>query len=161
MTGQPAATWDLLPDGGKPGWQDRLLDDVWAAQDRRYPMTALQVSMPLEYRALLRAAADMRGMSTAAYTRRATSAFMVHDLGMAFVDLCAFNAHPTLITPSPNGRAGLPPGTPPRSRRDDGQDYGHWHACPGCTWEGYRVPADVPETTRGQTQDDPGEGSLA
>lgn len=115
-------------------WRQRLLDDVWADQNRRRHLTCLQVAMGLPYRTLIRAAADTRGMSTVAYVRRATAAFVAADLGMEFETVAMYC--PPVVPDRSHGRAGKPEGTHGPGR-DTGTGYGHWHACsiPGCAGE--------------------------
>lgn len=112
-----------------PGWQHRLVDDVFAAAGAKRNVTCLQVAMGFELRALLRAAADARGMGTSAYVRRAMCAFVAADLDLQLADVCAMA--PPVRTDRRHGRRGKPAGTHGR-RRDDGSGYGHWHACEGC-----------------------------
>lgn len=116
-------------DQATPGWQSRLVDHVWVEQNRVRSLTCLQVAMGLEMRALIRAAADTRGMGTSAYMRRAVLAFAAADLGMDFEHVCSMS--PPVRPDRSHGRAGKPAGTHGPGR-DDGTGYGHWHVCEAC-----------------------------
>ncbi len=123
--------------GGRPGWQDRLLTLVETNErekaDRRgagmrvWP-ARLTLVCSIEFRRLLRAAADARGISASGYARRATAAFVAADLGLAFEDVCALLPRPA----GPMGPmvAGLPeerrPINNPGRWPDDGQGFGRW-----------------------------------
>lgn len=110
-------------DRSEPGWQSRLVDHVWVDQNRVRSLTCLQVAMGFEMRALIRAAADTRGMGTSAYMRRAVLAFAAADLGMEFEHVCQMS--PPVRPDRSHGRAGKPEGTHGPGR-DDGLGYGSW-----------------------------------
>lgn len=87
----------------------------------------LTVVCDIEYRRLLRAAADARGMSAVGYVRRATAAFIAHDLDLPFEAVAA-------LTPKPSPPEGTMKGLPAEQRpmynpgkwRDDGAGHGSW-----------------------------------
>jgi hypothetical protein len=116
-------------DRSTPGWQARLVDRVWTDQNKVRSLTCMQVAMGFEMRALLRAAADTRGMGTSAYVRRAVLAFAAADLGMDFEHVCQLA--PPVRPDRSHGRRGKEPGTHGPGR-DTGTGYGHWHVCGGC-----------------------------
>jgi hypothetical protein len=115
-------------DRETPGWQSRLVDQVFADQGRRRPLTCLQVAMGFELRALIRAAAEHRGMGTSAYVRRAVAAFVAADLDLPYGYVCSLA--PPVRPDRSHGRRGKEPGTH-GTDRDTGTGYGHWHACDG------------------------------
>lgn len=111
-----------------PGWQDKITDLVFADAERKRTLTCLQVAMGMPYRTLIRGAADLRGMSTSAYVRRAVAAFVAADLGLDYATVCSYA--PPVAPDRGHGRAGKAPGTHGPGH-DDGLGYGHWHACDG------------------------------
>ena len=127
--------------GGRPGWEDRLLalvhDDQREKADRRgagmknWP-ARLTVVCDIEFRRLLRAAADARGMSAVGYVRRATSAFIASDLDLPFEAVAALTPKPS---PAEGAMKGLPiderPMNNPGKWRDDGVGHGSWVVCRG------------------------------
>lgn len=111
-----------------PGWQDRITDAVWSDEDRKRHLIPLQVAMGMPLRMLIREAAELRGMTSVAYVRRAVAAFIAADLGVSLEAVCALA--PPVRTDRSHGRRGKFSGHGPGS--DDGAGYGHWHACEGC-----------------------------
>jgi hypothetical protein len=126
--------------GGRPGWQDRITGAVDANErakaDRRgagmrnWPARLTMVS-DIEFRRLLRQAADARGMSATGYARRATAAFVASDLGLDFSSVCALLPKPS---PPEGTMKGLPkeehPLRHPGRWVDDGIGHGSWRVCP-------------------------------
>jgi hypothetical protein len=90
----------------------------------------LTVVCDIEYRVLLREAADRRGMSAAGYARRATTAFIAADLDLPFEVVAALTPQPA----PPEGTMTLPveqrPIRNPGKWRDDGLGHGSWRVCP-------------------------------
>lgn len=111
-----------------PGWQDKIADAVWADEEPRRNHTPMQVNMGMPLRVLVRECAERRGMSSVAFMRRATAAFIAADLGMSLDAVCAFC--PPVAPDRSHGRRGKEPGTHGPGM-DDGVGYGHWHVCTG------------------------------
>lgn len=137
------ASRDHLPGdaaGGRPGWEDRLVhlvnDAERAKADRRgagmrnWPARIMLVS-DIGFRRLLRQAAEARGMSASGYARRAAAAFIAHDLGLPFEQVCALTPRPA----PPDGpmRVGMRPEERPVNNPgrqvDDGAGFGTWLVC--------------------------------
>lgn len=84
----------------------------------------------IEFRRVLREAADRRGMSAVGYVRRATAAFIAADLELPFEAVVA-------LTPKPSPAEGTMKGLPVAERpiynpgkwRDDGVGHGTWLVC--------------------------------
>jgi hypothetical protein len=91
----------------------------------------LTVVCDIEFRRLLRAAADQRGMSAVGYVRRATAAFIASDLEIPFEAVAALTPKPA----APEGIKSLPleqrPAYNPGKWRDDGVGHGSWVVCRG------------------------------
>lgn len=125
--------------GGRPGWEDRLLalvnDDQREKADRRgagmknWP-ARLTLVCDIEFRQLLRQAANERGMSAVGYVRRATAAFIAADLQLPFEAVASLTPKPA----PPDGVRNLPvdqlPLHNPGKQRDDGVGHGSWRVCP-------------------------------
>jgi hypothetical protein len=90
----------------------------------------LTVVCDIEYRRLLRQAANARGMSATGYVRRATSAFIAADLDLPFEAVVALTPKPT---PPEGAMKGMPadqhPLRNPGKWRDDGLGHGVWQVC--------------------------------
>jgi hypothetical protein len=84
----------------------------------RSPFQQIPVSYP--WRALLKRAAEARGMTSAAYARRAVSAFIAHDLGLTLQQVV--ETTPAVLTPAQQAKAARDRHFP----KDDGQGYGKW-----------------------------------
>ena len=110
-------------DPEREGWQQRVREKVQSKADRsqmrgRSPLQQFPVSYP--WKSLLKKAAEARGMSAAAYARRAVSAFIAHDLGLTLSEVV--RTTPAVLTPqqsAESARKGVAP-------KDDGQGYGQW-----------------------------------
>jgi hypothetical protein len=91
----------------------------------------LTVVCDIEFRRLLREAANRRGMSAVGYVRRATAAFMAADLELPFEAVVALTPKPA---PPEGAFKGLPaeqwPIHNPGKWRDDGVGHGTWQVCP-------------------------------
>lgn len=119
-------------DGGTPGWQERTRARVNASQaeamrrnkKKRPAQTLLETE--LAFVTMMRQAADSRGMTSAAYARRAVAAFISHDLGVPFEEVTKHCA-----APLPVG-AMIHPDNPDGIHRksgktvDNGQGFGDW-----------------------------------
>ncbi len=81
--------------------------------------------------ALLVKAAAARGMSMSGYARRALCAFLAHDLGMDFAEVCALVPKPAPAGQVAWGRLSgeAHPGKHPGRWADDGLGYGTWEVC--------------------------------
>lgn len=111
--GQPSAN----DPGYRPEWKDRVRKRLPGPADGR-----LAFRINPEFVVLLAKAARLRGMTSAAYSRRAVAAFIANDLQVPFEDICTY-------TPRVNGRQVTQDGRrfwP----RDDGQGYGNWEVKP-------------------------------
>jgi hypothetical protein len=84
----------------------------------RSPLQQIPVSYP--WKSLLRRAAEARGMSAAAYARRAVSAFIAHDLGLTLEEVV--RTTPAVLTPQQKAEAARNRQSP----KDNGQGYGQW-----------------------------------
>lgn len=93
---------------------------------RNWPARITVVS-DVEFRRLLRAAADRRGISASGYVRRAVSAFVAADLGLPWEQVCAHVPKPS---PPEGTMRALPreqhPLYNPGRWVDDGAGYGSW-----------------------------------
>lgn len=110
-------------DRSVPGWQERVMASVSArerasrrdrnkgTQSRRPGAIGIHADLPLM--GDIRRAADSRGMSVAAYVRRAVISFVARDLDVDYRDLLVHCAHPA----GANG---------PGRTVDDGEGYGEW-----------------------------------
>jgi hypothetical protein len=91
----------------------------------------LTVVCDIEFRRLLREAANRRGMSAVGYVRRATAAFIAADLELPFEAVAALTPRPA---PPEGAMKGLPaeqrPLNNPGKWRDDGTGHGSWVVCP-------------------------------
>ncbi len=114
------------------GWADRDEDPEWmenaiarvrarqkktrVSTNRRNP-TCISYDDP--FRVLLNEAADRRDISLTAYIRRATAAFIAHDLGMPYTEVVRHTAKPKARNAQqmtfPDGRT-----------YDDGRGMGPW-----------------------------------
>ena len=97
-------------------WKDRVSSRTHAEESNRWSLRSTQA-----FTSLMRKAARRRGMSGAAYSRRAIAAFIAQDLQMPFEDVCN-----TFPAPKPEGSTGVGVIWP----RDDGQGYGNWEVKP-------------------------------
>lgn len=119
-----------------PDWQTKITDGVTKTEaKRRRPAMTFNVDIGL--RLMLGAAAELRGMSSSAYARRALCAFIANDLGLPFdavtkfcpsvedpENLVAKNAKAVVARTGGKLRRGSVPTT-----RDDGKGYGSWEVC--------------------------------
>lgn len=84
----------------------------------------------IEFRQLLRRAADARDMSAVGYVRRATAAFIAADLDLPFEAVASLTPRPA---PPGGVMRGLPVEESPRNNpgkwRDDGAGHGSWTVC--------------------------------
>jgi len=116
-------------DGREEGWEGRLLTRVNEAEaDRlnrrgRKRDVQLRTEWDIEMQALLRMAAEKRGITPTGYARRAIAAFVAHDLDLPFEELCGFFAYP--MAP---GKVMTDEGVRLKKGRtkDDGQGFGSW-----------------------------------
>lgn len=111
--GQPNLHHDPLY---KPDWKERVLEREHRPSTNRWSLRSTH-----EFTALVRRAARRRGMTNAAYVRRAVAAFIASDLQMPFEDVCE-----TFPAPKVEGSTGIGVIWP----RDDGQGYGNWEVKP-------------------------------
>lgn len=111
--GQPSAH----DPGYRPDWKKR----AWL----RSPNDAdarLAFRTSSAFVILLARAARLRGMTSAAYSRRAVAAFMANDLQMPYEDVCALSPGVEHVVIRQDGKRVWP--------RDDGQGYGQWEVKP-------------------------------
>lgn len=124
-----------------PDWRAKVSEAVEANEGkRRRPMMSFNVQ--IEMRVMLGAAAESRGMSSAAYARRAIAAFIAHDLGIPFESVTKFA--PAVIDPENIGEKQARAVAARRTKTggalrvgkvamelsfDDGQGYGTWAVC--------------------------------
>jgi hypothetical protein len=137
--GQHTAPREHLPGdaaGGHPGWQSRLAarvnEDQRGKADRRgagmrnWP-ARLTVVCDVQFRVLLRQAANARGISASGYARRAVAAFVAADLGLELPEVCAHLPKPS---PAEGNMRGLPreqqPLFNPGAWIDDARGFGTW-----------------------------------
>jgi hypothetical protein len=112
-------------------WADRTrarVNEQQAAKQKKARRTRpanILLEFKIPFLALLRAAADSRGMSSAGYARRAVAAFVAKDLGLPFEEITAnFSA--------PHMRGEVLKRDPGEFRKaagateDDGKGYGDW-----------------------------------
>lgn len=121
--------------GGREGWQGRLEERVndaaavkvarYGSGHRRWP-ARVTIVCDVDFRTLLRAAADKRGMSAWGYARRAVAAFIAADLDLRFERVAEHTPWPT----PPGGPMSLPAARHPRNNPgrwpDNGKGYGSW-----------------------------------
>lgn len=119
-------------DGGEPGWEDRVVESVNALQaakkrkqGNKWDVT-ITIWMDLPLRALLRRAAEKRGMSVGGYVRRAAVAYLCADLGVDWKETLRHVPYPSPA----GGSLTREPQTNPRNRpgrlEDDGTGFGDW-----------------------------------
>jgi hypothetical protein len=75
----------------EPGWQQRAVRGLEEANAQKNWMRNVHLRASWKFLSLVKLAARERGISTQGYIRRAISAFLVRDLGLAWeeiVDLC-------------------------------------------------------------------------
>lgn len=112
----------------KPGWQERLVQmvqdaDTGSARSRNSLRRGkLYAQCDPEMLVLTTEAARLRGMTTAAYIRRAVAAFIAHDLEMPFEEVTKYAPMPL---PFGKKSADLSPGKTRRTT-DDGTGFGSW-----------------------------------
>jgi len=123
----------------RPDWREKVTAGVEQAErKRRRPAMTFNVDIGL--RLMLGAAAELRGMSLAAYARRAICAFVAHDLGLPFASVTKFC--PSVEDPenliAKQAKAALTKtggkiygGGKIPTTRDDGLGYGSWVVCDG------------------------------
>jgi hypothetical protein len=110
-------------DPEREGWRERVRDKVNSKAERsqmrgRSPLQQFPVSYA--WKALLKRAAEARGMSSAAYARRAVSAFIAHDLGLTLSEVVSTT--PAVLTRQEAAESARNRISP----KDDGQGYGKW-----------------------------------
>ena len=106
-----------------PEWMENAIARVRARQKKTRVSTQRNnptcISYDDPFRVLLNEAADRRDISLSAYIRRATAAFIAHDLGMPFTEVVRHTAKPKARNPEqmsfPDGRT-----------FDDGCGMGPW-----------------------------------
>jgi hypothetical protein len=106
-----------------PEWMENALARVRARQKKTRVSTQRNnptcISYDDPFRVMLNEAADRRDISLNAYIRRATAAFIAHDLGMPFTEVVRHTAKPKARNPEqmtfPDGRT-----------FDDGLGMGPW-----------------------------------
>lgn len=117
-----------VSDVSEPGWQERLMEMVRRADasnqrtKNRLRASRLSTVCDPQMLMLVTAAARSRGMSTAAYIRRAVCAFAAADLEVEFVEVAKYGSMP------------VPYGTPSakvtfgelKRTNDDGTGFGSW-----------------------------------
>lgn len=96
---------------------------------RNWP-ARLTIVCDVQFRVLLRKAANARGISASGYARRAVAAFVAADLGMDLGQVCAHLPKPS---PVEGNMRGLPREQHPRFNPgawiDDGAGFGRWQVC--------------------------------
>lgn len=100
----------------RPDWKERVASRTHNESTNRWSLRSTQA-----FTELLRKAARRRGLSGAAYARRAIAAFIAEDLQVPFEDVCQ-----TFPSPKPEKFTGFGVIWP----RDDGQGYGNWEVKP-------------------------------
>lgn len=116
-------------DGREEGWEGRLMDRVNASEAERLVRRGkkrdvqLRTEWDIEMQALLRLAAEKRGITPTGYARRAIAAFVASDLDLPFEEVCGFFAYPM-----PPGKVMTDEGVRLKKGRtkDDGQGFGDW-----------------------------------
>lgn len=115
------------------GWADRDEDPLWMEnaiarvrerqrankQDRRRT-NGTYVFYDDPFRVYLDEAAKRRGMAMSAYIRRATAAFIAHDLGVPFTEIVKHTAQPAAEGGKPR-KVGIT-----ERSHDDGRGMGPW-----------------------------------
>lgn len=119
-------------DGAQPGWQDRTKGRVNSSQGeamrrnkkKRPGQVLLEVDLP--FIMLLRQAADSRGMTSAAYCRRAVAAFVAKDLSMPYPEVTQHFATPMRVGEMlhPDNKDGIH--LKKGKTVDDGTGFGTW-----------------------------------
>lgn len=109
-------------DREEEGWQQRALERVQARQKRSSRSTDRKNGMYLffddPYRVLLDEACARRNISLTGYGRRATAAFIAHDLGIPISDVLY---HAARVKGYGEGGGGVP-----ERSHDDGSGHGLW-----------------------------------
>lgn len=110
------------------GWRELMRDQLNVTAEERIArqrdhgkaISISRVGFAAAVQPLLVAAAQRRGISIAGYIRRATMAFVAHDLGLDPVDIFEQD-----MAPSPYARGGM------HSSKDlDGELFGQWKVAP-------------------------------
>jgi hypothetical protein len=68
-------------------WREHIMDQVTEKQVGGPGVKTIAVFFPPRWYSLVRDAARMRGLPLGGYVRRATMAFIAHDLGLDFDDV--------------------------------------------------------------------------
>jgi len=116
-------------DGRVEGWEERTLTRVKQSEAERLHRRGrkrdvqLRTEWDIEMQALLRLAAEKRGITPTGYARRAIAAFVAADLDLPFEEVCGFFAYPM-----PPGKVLTDEGVRLKKGRtkDDGQGFGSW-----------------------------------
>lgn len=107
------------PQPAEASWEDLMMGQVdakiAARETRKKPHRDFKTRVPLSAAPILVEAARRRGMSVAAYTRRASLAFAAHDLGL---DLRQLLEDEPVTRGRFDGFAG--------DRAEQGQGHGDW-----------------------------------
>jgi hypothetical protein len=113
----------------------RVVDDQRERSARRGALqnwpSRVTIACDPQLNVLLVKAAAARDMSLAGYARRALCAFLAHDLGMDFAQVCALTPKPAPAGQVAWGRlsGGAHPSKNPGRWADDGLGYGTWEVC--------------------------------
>lgn len=107
-------------DKSTPGWKEDLLAVTKEQQRKRgrERKNGMFLFFDDPFRVLLHQAAEARGLSITGYGRRATAAFIAHDLGMPFSSVVQHSAHPVKYGGGGGGKL--------KHTNDTGEGYGNW-----------------------------------
>lgn len=110
-------------DPEEAGWQERALERVRARQKKTHRNNERKSGMYLFYddpfKALLDEACKRRDISFVGYGRRATGAFISHDLGIPFSEVMQYAAQPSNYARTFGG-------SKQTTTNDNGQGRGLW-----------------------------------
>lgn len=119
-------------DGGEPGWEERVIEGI-NAQEREKKRkrgrtwdVSILIWFDMPYRKVLKMAADSRGMSISGYVRRATAAFISHDLGLPYKDIVRHTPYPAPHTGAMTRTDGTSPRDMKGRQMDNGTGFGDW-----------------------------------
>lgn len=119
----PYGTLAGFSDPEEPGWQERAMERVRERQRRNRGGATFkrkhraQIDFDTPFKLMLDEAASRRGISMGGYIRRATAAFLAHDLDVPFTEVVRY-----CPAPAPYGKGG----PQQDSTGDGGEGYGEW-----------------------------------
>lgn len=118
----PYGTLAGFSDPEEEGWEERLQERVAnnrSTKKRKSERTSgMYLFFDEPFRGLLHEAARQRDISITGYGRRATGAFIAHDLGLAVGEVLHHSAQPAPYQNRPGGTM--------RKSNDNGQGHGLW-----------------------------------